>query len=68
MLSEVRMQGEIVVFAVFEDKDTIFLEQSLFENQVRNCGQPTMKRFTDSNGIRNTPLKMSMPLVISLAA
>ena len=39
MLHEMQMLGEIIVFAVFKDKNAIFLQQLLFKNQVRNLWQ-----------------------------
>ena len=39
MLQEVGMQGEVVVFAVFEAKDTLRLQQLLLEDELRNLRQ-----------------------------
>ena len=39
MLQKMRMVGEIVVFAMFEDKDALWGKQLLLEDEVGNLGQ-----------------------------
>jgi hypothetical protein len=39
MLHKVGVAGEVVVFAMFEDEDTLGLEQSFLEDETRNLGQ-----------------------------
>jgi hypothetical protein len=39
MLPEVRVTGEVIVLAMFEDKDAFLLQQSFFENKVGNSRQ-----------------------------
>ena len=39
MLHKVRVAGEVVVFAMFEDEDTLGLEQTFLEDETWNPGQ-----------------------------
>ncbi len=39
MLHKVGVAGEVVVFAMFEDEDTLGLEQAFLEDETRNLGQ-----------------------------
>jgi hypothetical protein len=38
MLHKVGVAGEVVVFAMFEDEDTLGLEQAFLEDETRNLG------------------------------
>ena len=39
MLHKMGVAGEVVVFAMFEDEDTLGLEQAFLEDEIRNLGQ-----------------------------
>ena len=39
MLHKVGVAGEVVVFAMFEDEDTLGLEQAFLEDETWNLGQ-----------------------------